>query len=128
MLSIDRLSYKWLQAKKREQEATNSRRDIEDQLAALIDSQVEGTKTIKAEGYKIKATTRFNRKINAELLQEVAAENGLSDHLGSLFRWKPEINAAAWKATDEAITEPLLAAITTTAGRPSFTIEKLEEK
>lgn len=127
MISLERLSHEWLQAKKAEQEAVERRREIEDQLSALIDGQQEGTQTIKAEGYKIKATTRFNRRINADLLQEIAAENGLSDHLSSLFRWKPEINAVAWKATNEAITKPLLAAITTTAGRPSFTIEKIEE-
>lgn len=127
MVSVERLSYKWLQAKKREQEAINARREIEDQLAALVDATKEGSQTIKADGYKIKAVTRFNRRINADLLQEIAAENGLSDHLASLFRWKPEINASAWKNTNEAITKPLLAAITTTAGRPSFTIETIEE-
>jgi hypothetical protein len=52
----------------------------------------------------------------------LAAEAGLSDHLGSLFRWKPEINATAWKQADNSITNPLLGAITSTPGRTSFSI------
>lgn len=127
MVSVEQLSQEWLAAKKAEQLAIEKRREVEDKLAQFIDQTKEGTQAIKAAGFKVKAVTRFNRRINADLLQEIAAENGLSDHLGSLFRWKPEINASAWKATNEAITKPLLAAITTTAGRPSFTIEKIEE-
>ena len=49
-------------------------------------------------------------------MQELAAEFGLTEHLASLFRWKPEINMAVWKATDEAITKPLAAAITAKPG------------
>jgi hypothetical protein len=64
----------------------------------------------------------MNRKINAEKLQELALANGLDEHLSSLFRWKPELASAAWKAADESITRPLLGAITTTPGRPTFTI------
>ena len=55
-------------------------------------------------------------------LSKLAAEHGLTEHLSALFRWSADINAAAWKAASEAITAPLLGAITTTAGRPSFSI------
>jgi hypothetical protein len=64
----------------------------------------------------------MNRKVDADKLQELAAEHGLSEHLGSLFRWSADINAAAWKAAAPTITAPLLGAITTTPGRPSFSI------
>jgi len=57
-------------------------------------------------------------------VQEIAAEAGLTEHLSSLFRWKPEINMSAWKNADEKITTPLLGGITTTPGRASFTITK----
>jgi hypothetical protein len=85
---------------------------------------LEGTLNFDADTYKVKIEGRINRKINADKLQELAAENGLSDHLASLFRWKPEINAFAWKAAKPEITTPLLDAITATPGRPSFTITK----
>ncbi|WP_395652485.1 hypothetical protein [Brevundimonas sp.] len=114
----------WQDAKAREAEATAERREIEDQLVAQfnVPLTLDKTANFEADGYKIKVEGRINRRINADLLQEIAAENDLGAHLSSLFRWKPEINAAAWKAADEAITKPLLDAITATPGRPSFTI------
>lgn len=116
----------WVMAKAAETAATKLRREIEDRLVKQlsIPETLEGTKHIEAEHFKIKVEGRINRKVNADKLQEIAAEHGLSDHLSSLFRWKPELNMAVWKAADSAITTPLLDAITATAGRPSFTIIK----
>lgn len=118
----------WLDLKAAEREATDKRRAIEDELiASLRIQEIEGVKTVNAQGFKIKVTQRFTRSIDSDLLQEVAAEHGLDGHLTDLFRWKPEINARAWATADESITGPLLAAITTKPGRPSFSIEKDEE-
>lgn len=72
----------------------------------------------------MKVTCRIDRKVDADMVQELAAEHGLSEHLASLFRWKPELNMSAWKAADESITRPLAGAITAKPGRPSFTITK----
>ena len=66
----------------------------------------------------------MNRKVDSDKLQELAAENGLTEHLSTLFRWKPDIDAKAWKAADESITRPLMGAITTTPSRASFVIIK----
>lgn len=119
----------WLSAKADEAAATKRRREIEDALVKQlsIPENLEGTKNIKVDHFKLKVEGRINRKINADKLQEIATEHGLADHLGSLFRWKPEINMAVWKAADKAITTPLLDAITSTAGRPSFTITTEKE-
>ena len=116
----------WLEAKATEAEAVRKRRTIEDMMICAFDIPVsyDGTMNIEAEGFKVKVNGRINRKVDAERLQEIAAENGLTDHLSSLFRWKPEINMTLWKAADAAITTPLLDAITATPGRPSFTITK----
>lgn len=126
IVSLQNLSALWIEAKAREVKATNDRRAIEDQMRSLIGiaDNLEGTMTAKPDGYVVKVTGRINRKINADKLQELAAEAGLTEHLSSLFRWKPEINMTAWKATDAAITTPLLGAITSEAGRPSFAITK----
>ena len=120
------LYQQWIEAKEEERRAVEERRRIEDELVKQfeIPENLEGTSNIDADGFKIKIEGRINRRVNADLLQEIAAENDLAAHLSSLFRWKPEINAAAWKAADEAITKPLLDAITATPGRPSFTISK----
>lgn len=116
----------WLVAKADEKKAMDERRAIEDKLVLSlgIPKTLDGTKNIEAEGYKVKIVGRLDRKVNSDKLQDLAAEYGLTEHLSSLFRWKPEINASAWKSADPRITEPLLDAITSTNGRPSFTITK----
>lgn len=123
-MSLSELSALWIEAKAREAKATKERRDIEDKLKSLIGipDNLDGVETAKPDGFIVKVTGRINRKVNADKLQEIAAEHGLTDHLSSLFRWKPEINMTAWKATDAAITTPLLKAITSEPGRPSFAI------
>lgn len=120
------LYQQWLTAKAKEAEATAERREIEDKLVAQfnVPSTLDNTANFEADGFKIKVEGRINRKINSEKLQEIAAENDLLAHLSALFRWKPEINASVWKSTDPAITTILLDAITSTPGRPSFTITK----
>jgi len=115
----------WLNAKQAEETAIKVRRDLEDQMVKQfnIDSTMEGTKNITtSEGFTVKIIGRLTRKVNAERLQELAAEHGLSDHLASLFKWTPTIVSDQWESADPSITEPLLDAITTTAGRPTFKI------
>lgn len=118
----------WIDAKADEAAAIKRRRAIEDLMVKTfeIPENLEGTKNLEADTFKIKIEGRINRKVNGDKLQELAAEHGLADHLTSLFRWKPEINMTVWKAADAAITTPLLDAITATAGRPSFTITTKE--
>jgi hypothetical protein len=123
------LYQEWINAKEVERVAIEKRREIEDQLIETLNLEVkEGSETVKDQGFRVKITQRFNRSIDADALQEIAAANGLTEHLSSLFRWKPEINQRVWKDTNEAITTPLLDAITTKAGRPSFAIETIETK
>lgn len=114
----------WLQAKEEERIAIEVRREIEDKLVAYFEvpESFEGTSNKAIDNFEVKIVGRMSRKVDGDKAQEIAQEHGLVDHLGSLFRWKPEINAAAWKAADESITKPLLDAITTTPSRPSFSI------
>lgn len=124
---LNKLSAMWIAAKRTEAIAVEERRKVEDRLLSLIGiaENMEGTESaFTDEGYAIKVVGRMNRKVDSEKLQLLAIEAGLEQHLSSLFRWKPEINATIWKAADSRITTPLLGAITTTPGRPSFTITK----
>ena len=120
------LYQEWLDAKKLEASAVVLRRDIEDQMVASLSvpKELDGTVKKELDGFVVKIEGRINKKIDAEKLQVLAAEAGLSEHLTSLFRWKPEINAKAWGAAADAVTLPLLGAITSTPGRPTFTITK----
>lgn len=124
--NVFELSEAWLQAKEAERMAIEARRSVEDQLIQMfrISEQMEGTFNAKTQsGHAIKIVGRLSRKVDAEKVQELAAEHGLTDeHLFSLFRWKPEINLTAWKATSPEITAVLADAITVTASRPSFSI------
>ena len=120
----------WLEAKEAERQAVEARRVIEDELieSFQVDDSKDGSKTYKPEGYKVKVTTRLNRKVDADQLMQLAAEAGIdNDHLQALFRWKPEINLREWQNAAETITKPLQAAITTKPGRPSFSIERVEK-
>ena len=115
----------WQQAKMEETAATIRRRAVEDKMieAMQLDEVGEDTTTVKpADGIEVKIMRRIDRKVDADKLQEIAIEHGLMDHLSSLFRWKPEINATAWKQADPAIVRPLADAITAKPGRPSFKI------
>lgn len=120
MISLESLQLAWAIAKATEQNAQEERRTIEDQITLLlkVPADLDGTVTHGA----VKITGRIDRKVDADLLQELARNAGLSDHLSGLFRWKPEINRKAWDAADTSITGPLLGAITSKPGRPSFAL------
>lgn len=125
---MNELARMWLAAKQAEKNATEDRRDIEDhikKLARIADS-LEGTETVEPGRYEIKIAGRIDRKVDAEKVQELAAEFGLTDHLATLFRWKPELNMSVWKAADATITGPLASAITAKPGRPSFNVTPKE--
>ena len=126
MVMLENLSQSWINAKQTEQAAIDTRRAIEDELVRLlaVDPSEEGTDTRTIGLYDVKIVNRLTRKVDSDKIQEIAAEKGLSEHLSQLLRWKPEINMTVWKRADERITKPLLGAVTTTPGRPSFTITR----
>ena len=121
---MNKLAQMWLEAKQKEKDATEDRRDVEDHIKKLarISEQLDSTETVGAADFEIKIEGRIERKVDSEKLQMLATESGLTDHLSTLFRWKPEINMSVWKNADETITGPLAGAITAKPGRPSFKI------
>ena len=121
---LKELSRLWMAYKSEEEKATVKRRKIEDQIVKLLalSENLVGTETAEPEGFVVKISGRIDRKVDGDKVQELAAEFGLTDHLAKLFRWKPELNMAIWKATDATITGPLAGAITAKPGRPSFKI------
>jgi hypothetical protein len=123
-MNITELSNRWLELKVQEDYVISERRYIEDQISSLIKIQetLEGVETKKIGNFVIKVTGRIDRKVNSEMLQEIAAENGLSEHLSALFRWTPAINMTAWKRCSPEITDVLLGAVTSKPGRPSYKI------
>ena len=114
-------------AKQREDEAKAERHKLEAEFISLIGMAENATKSIKqtVPGYTVDLTPRIDRKVDSDLLQRIANENGLSEHLQDLFRWKAELNVKIWKAADESITAPLAAAITTKPGKISVKITRI---
>lgn len=125
-LAVHNLVNLWSKYKQDEIQATQSRRDVEDQISKIleINSANEGTVTLDVDNFTVKIVSRLTRKVDSDALQEIAAEHGLSDHLTGLFRWKADLDMKSWKAASPEITNVLSAAITTTAGRPSYSISK----
>ena len=124
-MRLENLADAWMQAKEAERAAVERRREIEDQLRALanIRDDAEGVQNLNCGAWEMKITCRLDRKVDSDLLQEIAAEHGLSEHLSTLFRWKPEVNMKAWDQSSPEITSALAGAITTKPGRPSFAIQ-----
>lgn len=114
----------WINAKEAERKAIEARRSIEDEMAKHLNTDAEGVVTFTHEGYKIKVTIRMDRKVNGDMAREIASANDLDSYLNTLFRWKPELNLTAWKATTSNITGAFADCITTKPGRPSFEITK----
>lgn len=115
----------WQQAKQDEADAIKRRREAEDRMLSLIGvaENAEGTTTAEAPGgYRIVVTSRIARKVDSDLVQELAAQHGLTDHLGALFRWKPDLNKSQWDHAAQNIRDALAPAITAKPGRPSFAI------
>lgn len=129
-LDLDTAAAEWIAAKETERLAVERRRALEDHIVSLIGlpENFEGTENSDTGRHRIKIAGRMNRKVDAEKIQEIAAEHGIENLLPALFRWKPELNVAAWKATPEATTRPLLGGLTTEPGRPAFMITKGDDK
>jgi hypothetical protein len=124
---LDTLSQRWIDAKRIERDAIENRRAAENSLLSLIrlPHAFEGTETVDTDtGYSLKIVGRLTRRVDGSKVQQIALDEGLTEHMGYLFRWKPEVNVSVWKNSDPKITTPLLEAITTTPGRASFTITK----
>lgn len=122
-MSTSNLYQAWLGAKTAERDAVERRRKIEDELMEALDlPEGESAVSFTAGAYKVKINRRYNRKVDADRLEAIAVENGLEDQMGHLFRFKPEINLAAWRACDDSIKSAFSDAITTTPGRASFQI------
>ena len=125
------LAIQWQHHKSEEVRHQAARREIEDQLARLyaLPADLDETVTQQTRNLTIKMVGRIDRKVDADKVQELAAEHGVESHLSTLFRWKPELNMRQWNHADEKIRKALEGAITSKPGRPSFQVTvKSEER
>lgn len=128
MRTMREIAAEWAAEKEVERMAVENRRRLEDemvQVLALV-PDLDSTVSKDIDGFVVKITGRIDRKVDADKIQELAAQHGLESHLSTICRWKPELNLTVWKATDQAITKLLAPAITAKPGRPSFSITNKE--
>lgn len=127
---MNSLYAQWLELKRREDEAKALRNALEVEMSQGIPDDWEGSKTWEDGPYKIKASRKLNRKVDGNRVRDISAQFGLEEYTNTLFRWKPEIDAKAWKAADETVTKLFSDAITTTPGKVGFVVEEIldEEK
>lgn len=125
---MNSLYAQWLELKRREDEARALRQALEARMSEGIPDDWEGSKSWKDGPYKIKASRKFNRKVDGNRVRDISAQFGLEEYTHTLFRWKPEIDAKAWKGADETVTKLFSDAITTTPGKVGFVIEEIKEE
>ena len=127
---MNSLYAQWLELKRREDEAKVLRQALEVEMSQGIPDDWEGSKTWEDGSYKIKASRKFNRKVDGGRVRDISAQFGLEEYTNVLFRWKPEIDAKAWKVAVETVTKLFSDAITTTPGKVGFVVEEIldEEK
>ena len=130
MRPMREIAAEWAAEKEVERQAVENRRRLEDEMVKIMNvvPNLDGTITNEFDGYVIKITGRVDRKVDADKIQELAAQHGLESHLSTLCRWKPELNITIWKNTDPKITALLAPAITAKPGRPSFLIVQNKEE
>ena len=119
------LLQQWLDAKETERAAVEKRRAIEDRLSELLASEMpaDGQKTIKADGFAVKVTSRIAYKVNSEALQEIASKKGIPlPMLQQAFKWKCEVIGKGWNELEKGVKSALSDAVTTEKGRPSYQI------
>ena len=125
---MNSLYAQWVELKRREDEARVLRQALEERMSEGIPDEWEGSKTWEDGPYKIKASRKFNRKVDGGRVRDISAQYGLEEYTNVLFRWKPEIDAKAWKGADETVTKLFSDAITTTPGKVGFVIEEIIEE
>ena len=130
MRAMREIAAEWAAEKEVERQAVENRRLLEDEMVRsfALQPDLDSTVTKDIDGFVIKITGRIDRKVDADKIQELAAQNGLESHLSTLCRWKPELNITIWKNTDSKITALLAPAITAKPGRPSFSIAQNKEE
>jgi hypothetical protein len=67
-----------------------TRREIEDYLTSIslqLSEDLDSSLTFDAGDFEMKVTGRLNRKVDADEVNRIAQENGLTEQVNSLFRW-----------------------------------------
>lgn len=121
---IDELVAEFESVRAAEQNIKARKSEIVHALSALlgVDETAEGTKTFNVRGREVKVSTKLNRTVDGDKLEEIVRENHAEAKASELFRYKFEINQSVWKREDDQVKNLFAPAITARPGQPSITI------
>ena len=119
MSDLNTLVAQWVTEKSVEANARKCRVALEKQILDLleVDQSQEGTTKVNE---LLQVSVRHTRTVDAERIQALASQHGLSHHLATLCRFKVDRNKRAWDAASPEITDVLADAITTKPAKPVF--------
>lgn len=108
-------------AKEAEEKAAAKRRALDIQIANLVRPEtVEGSTTAKVGDYKVSVTYAFNRRVDSDAVKDNFDKLPLS--VQALFRWKAEVDLAAYREADSTTRALASTYITETPARPTVRI------
>lgn len=117
----------WRDLYRKEREAREQRLQVEQEISDLQGVAEDHEGAVKFGELTVAYSLR--KRIDPDRLQEAAKNHGIpTDRLGELFRWKPEINAQAWKQASKAERNALSSAITSIPAKPAFKDRNKETK
>lgn len=121
--ALKELAQKRVLAKKAEDEAAAARKEIDNQIAALLAKAdlTEGTATEKLEGFKVSVTYNVNRKVDTKKLQSDWAK--LPAAVQAAINWKAELSTTVFRTLDQ---DAVLALSTYMESKPATPSVKVE--
>jgi hypothetical protein len=122
-ITISELVAARLAAKRAEDAAVQARRDIDEQISALLRpaDKLEGTVSEKTGEYKISVTYKLSRAVNTEDLQKVWDK--LTAEQQGAFTWKANVSVSALRKLDDKALTAVSKLITSKPASPTITIE-----
>jgi len=113
----------WLEASIALEKAKRVELDLRNQICEkILVDKLEGAKTVTDGNFKITATARVNRNIDAKVLSAIFDE--LTDEEKQAVEYKPQLRISLYKPIEESGGK-LLEAVTVTPGQASLTIKYL---
>lgn len=128
--TVETMCDDWLVAKKMVKEAQDQLLEIEKELIAALDVPEEGSKTHRANGFKIELKGVVNRKADLDLLHTISEEIGKNEpFFMPPVKVKTELDESAFKKmrTEMPGAYALLCkAVTATPGKTGVTVTRTE--
>ena len=123
-VTIEELVAARVEAKKSEDAAVAARREIDQQIAAIMSDATKPAGTISqklSDGKKVSVTYTINRKVDSESLQTAWAKLPLD--VQNLFRWKADVTVSELRKLDDKSAMLASKYFESKPGSPSVKIE-----